>query len=1383
MSRLPEDMALTLARHWEPRQNPYSTAWESLVSHERPFMVELACYPDSRLSQEVERRFGKGGSIRLSEWNGANLETPEGISFAKRMIRRLRPRNLWISCECGPFSPLQRINQRTPQQTRDLEEKQRRARAQYKGAIEVAEVAFRCHTQVHWELSQRCEAWKLPEIEDFVQRHALEKVSCSGCAVGLRTKDGQKLLCKAWTIATNNPFLLSRMNLKCQNNHPRGKCEAGETKHTARYTEVFVRRVVESLQTQESWGCVVQEISQEPCQALVGEDDDHDEQGAEMTADEKKKIEAKIQHIHRSTGHGSLKNLVASLKRRGVPERVLRVAREWVCPVCTERKRPDPRRYANLETIAKRWEVVEADMATWVHPISKQKMHFVVFVDAGSRFVVAKILSKSKRNDASWEDLKRALEEHWIAMFGRPRKLRVDPAGPWRNRAADDYFSDKQIELEPIPAEAHWQLGLAENSIKILKSMLESLAGEFEDMEVRELLARSVWVCNNREVYKGFSPLQHMLGQNSDDQDRLFQHEDGIPVRPEMLADGGFRENFLVRQQAEKAFAEAQAQRRLERATNMGARRSQVYLPGDLVYYWRRQLAPQDRGSFQAGKFIGPARVLATETRQEDGKLKPGSVIWIHKSGRLLKASPEQLRKASPYEVMVEELQGPVELPWTITTIAADADRRTFEDITTEIPDEAEWETALDMPPEEEWVPARRVMEKGRVEMRRRVSAEGVRPQKLQRTAEVRGEKRAGAEDAALEPDPQRARTSHEIFYSEESHRRAYTIEIEVPESNRGWKRFERAPEAYVTSQVRKRGVEVRERFLTEEEAKQFAKAKSTEVKNFIAAECFKKAKEAFPGEDQVLGMRWLLTWKLGEQYEGGRKAKARAIILGYQDPEYEKRQTSAPTPSRAGRQLFFQYCAWKRFRLSKGDVSGAFLQGEKLEKELWCRPVPEICSEMGVAPETPMKLTKAAYGLVQAPLQWYQSVCKVLGQLGYRRLKTEPCLWIFQDTTGTVKSVIHGHVDDFVFGGAKDCPVHEALMAAVKQSFQWGTWEYDEFIQCGIAVKQREDMSIALSQPNFIDNLEEISISKDRARQAELPTTEQEKSWLRGTLGSLSWLCGQTCFLFAVDVNFLLSRVPVSVVDDITTTNKVVRDVKRWSKQEYVLHSFEPDTEPIMITWTDAAHANRPNGKDSTEGIFIGMSDPGLEHGREANVSPIYWRSGKIGRVCRSPACAETMACSDAEDDMLYLRVLWHELRGGVLDASRPNEAARQVRGLLVTDNRNLFDRIHRPTVVIKGSEKRSDIESIALREQIEGCETKLCWVHGGAMLANALTKPKEKQQALMYLQMGLRYKIVFDPQMMSEKQRRKSGLAPMDERPDQTEDRGSARTDGVVM
>lgn len=1370
---LPEDLAVRFAKGWEAQRNPFSESWSHLYRHKRPMLMELACFPNSLLSEEVDRRFGKGASMRLSEWNGANLETQEGIALTTKLLRRYRPVHLWISCECSPYCPLQHINQRTEQQIQNLLEKQARARQQYCGAIQVADVARKVGTQVHWELSARCEAWKLPEIVDFLDRHQLEKVSCSGCAVGLRTTDKQKLLCKAWTIATRNKMMIRHMNLQCQKNHPKGKCEAGQTAHTARYTPSFVRRVVDCFGEHESWAQVVQELQQTRVEQGLAADDivDVDEEPEEITEAEKKEIEAKIQHIHRATGHGSMKNLIASLQRRGSSAKVIQVARNWKCPTCAERKHQDPRRFATLNTIATKWEVIEIDTATWVHPLTKKRYYFVLFVDSGSRFKVGKILHSPSARAASWETLKQAFEELWLPIFGKPKGIRVDPAGSWLNNEAETYFSNNNILYDPIPAEAHWQISAVEQGIKTIKGVMEALAQDFAELEVSEIFGRSIWVCNNQEIYKGFSPLQHALGRAPDDHQRLFECDDVKPIHPDILADGGFKEDAKIRCQAEKAFAEEQAKRRLERAARMGHRRSQVYIPGDLVYYWRRQLQPADRTSFQTGKFLGPARVIATETRrEEDGTLRPGSVVWLHRGGRLIRSAPEQLRKASPYEQQIEELQGPIELPWTITSLATDPKRRTYVDISGDLPDEHEWETDLAFPPEEPGkelaVPTKRFREKGSPAMTdtSQKSRRQNLPQGTKRTVEIEHVGSEASASSSHRPSKE-SKTDDDAFFMTEISRKAYEIDLHLPESKRGWNKFKADPEAYMASQLKRRQVEVREKTLTRDEALQFHKAKGTEVRNFIAAQCFKHLSDHVPAEDDILGMRWLLTWKYDPKYESGKKAKARAVVLGYQDPEYATRKTSAPTPSKAGRQLFLQYCAYRRFQLSKGDVSGAFLQGMDIREQLWCRPLPEMCEELGIEDGTPMLLTKAAYGLVQAPLYWYESVCNTLENLGYHRLTTEPCCWIFRDDSGTIRSMIHAHVDDFVFAGDKACTIHQQLMQQLQTKYKWGTWEYDSFEQCGILIRQDEDGNIYLSQKRFIEELEEIPMSRDRARQQELPTTDKEKSSLRGLLGSLSWLCGQTCFMYSVDVNFLITTVPVSTVGDILKANTLVRNIKKWKQQEFRIHSFNPNDKLHMVCWTDAAWANRPNGKDSTEGVFIGITNDQLLSGKEADVSPIYWRSAKIDRTCRSPACAETIASLDGEDDMLYLRVLWFEICGGILDPRYPNKAARETTGILVTDSRNLYDKMQRATVCIKGAEKRSDIEAISLRENAEDSGIHFCWVHGGAMIANALTKTTEKAQALLYIQMGFRYKIVVDEQGRSEKVRRKAGIKPMED------------------
>lgn len=281
-------------------------------------------------------------------------------------------------------------------------------------------------------------------------------------------------------------------------------------------------------------------------------------------------------------------------------------------------------------------------------------------IDEATRFRMTRVANTGKGNRTTWEHIRRILEEQWFSIFGRPQVIRIDPGGPWMSDDADQYFATKGIEYVPIPGESHWQIGIVEGATKTLKGAAEKLVSEFPDMEATEVIVRSTWVCNNEEQYKGYIPMQQVLGRAPDESGRFFEDP---TTRPGYLEDGGFREDIHIRRTASQAFAEEIAKRRLERAERSGHRRLTDYVPGDLVYFWRKQVPLNEKTTQMVGTFLGPARVLATETRRDtEGNLRPGSIIWLHRAGRLLRAGPEQLRRASPYE-QLEALKGPVELP------------------------------------------------------------------------------------------------------------------------------------------------------------------------------------------------------------------------------------------------------------------------------------------------------------------------------------------------------------------------------------------------------------------------------------------------------------------------------------------------------------------------------------------------------------------------------------------------------------------------------------------------------------------------------------------------------------------------------------------------
>ena len=135
-------------------------------------------------------------------------------------------------------------------------------------------------------------------------------------------------------------------------------------------------------------------------------------------------------------------------------------------------------------------------------------------------------------------------------------------------------------------------------------------------------------------------------------------------------------------------------------------------------------------------------------------------------------------------------------------------------------------------------------------------------------------------------------------------------------------------------------------------------------------------------------------------------------------------------------------------------------------------------------------------------------------------------------------------------------------------------------------------------------------------------------------------------------------------------------------------------------------------------------------------------------------------MASLDGEDDLTYLRILWNEMRGIPVCPRDVDQAASHTTGYVITDARNLFDKLSRATPVVKGAEKRSDIEAISLRENLDRGNSKILWVNGNAMLANSLTKPQEKSQLMLYVHMGFRWKVIYDENMMSGKKRTRLGL-----------------------
>ena len=635
---------------------------QGLPRRPQTLLCELCCAPDSLLSSTCHQLYGKHSAVRMSDWNGCDMNTPVGVSLACRLVQHHRPKVLWISSDCGPFSPLQNLSKQQPQHEARLHEKQNQAQNLYHNCMQVARYARNLGLEVVWEWAQRSTAWSLPMYLEFAEELHLHTSNCNGCQVNLRNQEG-KLMCKAWRMDTTWARLGQHLNLQCRGGHAKGR-GLGEANRTTLYTPEFARRVCKFLHAHqehvhsavlEHWvlageqGAEREERDPREEEDPEGEEQRESEEGEEqgageapagqeeenpLTARQKAEILTRLRKIHSSTGHCSNKHLVQTLKRQGASQQVLRLARDFSCDVCREWSRPSPRHQASLHGISKKWETLLMDCGYWRHPVTQESWLFLMSVDEGSRLRVGQLLRTGSRAKIITEDVEKFLLERWFPVFGKPSVLRTDTESPLRSKQLDDFLATREVHLDHVPPEAHRQVSPVERTIQSTKDIMWKLSGEFPEMTTQELFCRALWAQNHRDLYLGYSPLQHAFGRTPQDTRSIGEQElRDLPLLTEAGVAAEHGHNVHAMQVAETAFLEAQAKERLRRAEAAGHRRMKHFCPGDLVYAWRKVVGRQDGNkNFTAGRFVGPFRVLATERGRGRTASQPVCVALSRKS-------------------------------------------------------------------------------------------------------------------------------------------------------------------------------------------------------------------------------------------------------------------------------------------------------------------------------------------------------------------------------------------------------------------------------------------------------------------------------------------------------------------------------------------------------------------------------------------------------------------------------------------------------------------------------------------------------------------------------------------------------------------------------
>eukprot|EP00435_Cladocopium_sp_Y103_P052546 s1130_g16.t1 len=404
-----------------------------------------------------------------------------------------------------------------------------------------------------------------------------------------------------------------------------------------------------------------------------------------------------------------------------------------------------------------------------------------------------------------------------------------------------------------------------------------------------------------------------------------------------------------------------------------------------------------------------------------------------------------------------------------------------------------------------------------------------------------------------------------------------------------------------------------------------FDLAQAKELTNVLQS----KALRALAAEEKVdhkrcIQMRWVLTTK------SDGTAKARLVILGFQQPNLTEVQSSAPTLARISRNMLLATCINLGLRLRAGDVTSAFLQTSASieDQDLTVWSTPELAVLFGAPPENlflPLRVVKPFYGLVHSSREWYNGVSKTLVKTSWKKLVSDGCFFILVDPAdNSIVGLAGIHVDDFLIGGLDGNPVFDEAFKALEGAYKPKTVHSD----------YTEKWT------------EEIEITKERASSPKAPATPAEVSQLQGLIGTLAWRSSQTSAHFQADVGLLLSEVPYATVDALQQANKLVREIKR-TKQSLLFPSWRlPWQQLAVVVWADASNSNRPD-KSSTIGILAGLAPSTILSGSKEQIALIQWRSSKTPRQVLGSNGAEVQSITEGEDLCFRLRALLAEING----------------------------------------------------------------------------------------------------------------------------------------
>ena len=664
--------------------------------------------------------------------------------------------------------------------------------------------------------------------------------------------------------------------------------------------------------------------------------------------------------LHRQFCHCSANKLVKLIKESNLwpTDEMSDIIREVKnvtenCNICKRYKRSPSTPVVCCSLSSFFNEVVAMDL------IEIQGKNILHLIDMFSRYSAACV-----RNSKKQEDITEGIMKIWISYFGKPVKFLADNGGEFANQTYTDMCAVFGIEIMKTSAESPWSNGLAERHNGVLKVSTMKII-EDTGCNLQTGVAWAVSAKNTLNNNFGYSSNMIVFGKNPSFPSVL---SDNITALTAENVSQVVEENMKAMHTARKAFIEAESSEKIKRALAHNIRTSceENYQNGERVYFKRDD----------SKRWYGPGTVIG-----QDGKqvlVRNGSqMVRVHKT-RLNRVGKEfDVRNGEPHNQNISDVNENrhseeclnCELDEESSIVNGEVQLESDRNISSESE-----RTSIDMDDnctETENGSSARLNQDKKVDPRAEIDGLSTEAETLIEQCENTHK------NARLHPKVK----THILYKLNDDadwkkgfvHSRAgkvggkYESHFNIKDENNEIKEHDFGKDVSQWEPI------PNEVMVTTQDKEAISAAKHKEIENWKSNEVF----EVVPFNNQkFITTRWVITTK---EKNSAMITKARLVARGFED-QGKKGSVDSPTCSKESLALLLSLLALKKWQCQAIDIKTAFLQGNRLERDVYLKPPKEYENGNNL-----WKLKKAVYGLNEASRAWYNRVENEFERIGLK--------------------------------------------------------------------------------------------------------------------------------------------------------------------------------------------------------------------------------------------------------------------------------------------------------------------------------------------------------------------------------------------------------------